>query len=216
MVPTDGPLSALQYLECMNYTGCRALAEDECKRILEAMGGRYWARDRAIFELMRRTGYRVSEVLSLRVGDVFDHECGTIRSSITVEKLNMKGRRQSRTMPLHAEARAALLLHIRQSDLDYTGFATWPLFCRQGTATPMSRRHALRILQDAAEAAGVDTDRLGTHSLRKTFASTVYQSPHVAGDLAKMSRLMGHANPSNTLRYLEFLDNSLEAAVLST
>ncbi len=180
------------------------------------MDGRYWARDRALFELMRRTGYRVSEVLSLRVGDVYDYETQTVRSSITVTKVNMKGKKQSRTMPLHEEARAALSLHIRFSHLHYCGYADHPLFPAQGTSKPMSRRHVLHILHTAARKAGVDRSRLGTHSMRKTFASSVYQSPHVAGDLAKMARLLGHTNPANTLRYLEFLDDSLESAVLTT
>lgn len=200
----------------MNYSGCRSLTETECTQILKAMDGRYWARDRALFELMRRTGYRVSEVLSLLVADVFDYETQTVRSSITVSKINMKGKQQSRTMPLHEEARAALSLHIRYSHLSYGGFGEWALFPRQGTPKPMTRQHALRILHSAAEKAGVDRSRLGTHSMRKTFASSVYNSTHVAGDLAKMARLLGHSNPANTLRYLEFLDGSLEAAVLST
>ncbi len=39
--------------------------------------------------------------------------------------------------------------------------------------------------------------------------------PFVNGDMAKMARLLGHANFSSTLRYLEFLDGSLENAVMA-
>ncbi len=65
----------------------------------------------------------------------------------------------------------------------------------------------------AAESAGVDSDRIATHTLRKTFARRLWDSPQVGKDPARMARLLGHTNWSNTLRYLEFTD--LDAAVLA-
>jgi hypothetical protein len=41
----------------------------------------------------------------------------------------------------------------------------------------------------------------------------MWASPQVNGDMAKMARLLGHQNWSNTLRYVEFLDGSLSRAV---
>ncbi len=200
----------------MNYTGCRAFTDAECEKILENMEGRYWARDRALFELMRRTGFRISEVLSLRMQDVFDYGDGTVRNSMTVHKASMKGKKQSRSMPIHDMARKALALHINIANLHYDSFKTFPVFSRQGTNREMGRRHALRVIKAAAAKAGLDGERVGTHSMRKTFASAVYSAEGIKGDLAKMARLLGHHNPANTLRYIEFLDGSLADAVLGT
>jgi hypothetical protein len=42
----------------------------------------------------------------------------------------------------------------------------------------------------------------------------MWDSPIVNRDMAKMARLLGHQNFSNTLRYLEFADE-LDKAVLA-
>jgi len=89
-----------------------------------------------------------------------------------------------------------------------------PLFpSRKGTA-PMTGISAWRILQEAAIAARISTERLGTHSFRKQYAMALWESKWVQKDMAKMSRLLGHAHFSSTIRYLQFVDGSLEAAVL--
>ena len=78
--------------------------------------------------------------------------------------------------------------------------------------TPIS---AWRIVQEAAIQAGISTERLGTHSFRKQFAMAMWESEYVQKDTAKMARLLGHAHFSSTIRYLQFVDGSLEAAVLT-
>ena len=50
--------------------------------------------------------------------------------------------------------------------------------------------------------------------MRKTFATKAWNSQFVAGDMAKMAKLLGHKNWSNTLRYISFLDGSLDKAVM--
>jgi site-specific recombinase XerD len=79
----------------------------------------------------------------------------------------------------------------------------------------MTSRQSFAILASAAEAAGVDPERLGTHSMRKTFAAAAWCHPSINRDMAKMARLLGHSNFSNTLRYIQFLDDSLETAVMT-
>lgn len=80
----------------------------------------------------------------------------------------------------------------------------------------MSTVQVWSILKTAAKKAGVDAERVASHSMRKTFASRMWVSPFVDKDMSKMARLLGHQNFSNTLRYLQFLDNSLEEAVLAS
>jgi integrase len=62
--------------------GCRPLTEPEVELLQRSFGGVYAARDRALFLLGVKTGFRISEFLALRVGDVAQH--GRIVDAISV------------------------------------------------------------------------------------------------------------------------------------
>ena len=193
-------------------TGSRALTTLEIDQICAAFHGPHRKMFRAIMRLGQYTGYRISEILSLKVSDVYD---GTnVRSNVTVKKAWMKGKRADRTMPIHPMVRESLFEWIRVSGLWHPcGKNAW-LFPGRNLSKAFTPRAVFAVLHEAAKSAGVGEERLGTHSLRKSFASALWDSPFVDRDLVKMSKLLGHANPANTIRYLEFLDGSLELAVL--
>jgi len=196
----------------MNYTGCRPLSEEEIVRLLDACEGRYRSRDVALIVMGMHTGFRIKELLSLRVKDIWD---GTkVAKEVHVARGFMKGKKRSRTMPLHEKVREALHSLLQSSRMWHPLFQDWPLFHSQGRPTPLSTRQAFDVVVDAATNAGLDVDRVGTHTLRKTFARKMWVSPIVNRDPAKMARLLGHDNWGNTLRYLEFTDE-LDAAVLA-
>jgi integrase len=66
----------------------------------------YAARNKALFILGVRSGFRISEILSLTVGDVLQH--GKVMDHVTVARKHMKKKTEGRGVPLHPEARAAL------------------------------------------------------------------------------------------------------------
>ena len=86
--------------------GCRPLTDAEIARVLGALAGPTAARDRALFLLGLKAGFRVSELLSLRLGDVF--QAGRIAARVTVARRHVKGRTAGRTVLLHPAAKAAL------------------------------------------------------------------------------------------------------------
>ena len=96
--------------------GCRPLSDDEFQRVLGSFSGPWALRDRALFVLGCRAGFRVMELLSLRVDDVLtpapdatrEISPAAIAARITVARRNMKRRRQGRTVPVHGDARQAL------------------------------------------------------------------------------------------------------------
>ena len=194
----------------MTYTGCRPLSDDEVCRLLDACQGRYRSRDVALIVMGLRTGFRIKEILSLRVCDVYDGN--EIAKVVRVSKGNMKGKKKARTMPLHESVREALLALLQSSRMWHPLFRTWALFHAQGRSTRISTRQAFGIIVSAASKAGLDIERIGTHSMRKTFAKNMYIV--VNHDMGRLARLLGHENFSNTLRYLEFGDE-LDAAVLA-
>jgi integrase len=86
--------------------GCRPLTDDEVHIISRSSGGTFGKRNKALFIVGVRSGFRISELLSLRVGDVQQH--GKIIDHVTVARRHMKKKTEGRTVPLHPEARAAL------------------------------------------------------------------------------------------------------------
>ena len=197
----------------MQNTGCRPLTKTEFDTLIAALNGRFRTRNEALFTLARYTGYRISELLSIKIFQVWDGK--SMRNSVTVSRENMKGKRFSRSLPLHKCASEALYLWIKEAGMTGPDWQKSPLFpSRKGTAS-MTAISAWRILQETAIEAGISTERLGTHSFRKQYSMTLWESPWVQKDMAKMSRLLGHAHFSSTIRYLQFVDGSLEAAVLA-
>jgi integrase len=71
-------------------------------------------RDRALFLLGVKTGFRVSELLALRVGDVSQHERIVDIITITVARRHMKRKSEGQTVVVHAEAQTALQVWITQ------------------------------------------------------------------------------------------------------
>src|SRR3989339_1702411 len=95
--------------------GARPLTDAEVKKIAIQLS----VRDRALFLLGVRSGFRVSELLSVRVQDVLD-SAGDILDRVYVQRHNMKGRTCGRSVVLHPEARTALgvlILELREAGI---------------------------------------------------------------------------------------------------
>lgn len=194
-------------------TGMRPLADNEIHAMLSAMaGGKNAVRNQCLLHLGVFTGFRISELLSLRIRDVWDGF--EVRSTVTVGRGYVKGKKESRTLPLNPAAASAIKRWLRCAKRDNPLYLGWFLFTAQGSRRPISRQLAARVLAETAERAGIDSKRIATHSMRKTFANKAWNSAHISGDMAKMAQILGHKNWSNTLRYLEFLDGSIDRAVL--
>lgn len=74
-----------------------------------------------------------------------------------------------------------------------------PLFpSRIDRRRPMTRQYA-RLLGSWIRAIGLDPLAYGTHSLRRTKASTIYRR---TGNLRAVQLLLGHTKIESTVRYL--------------
>jgi len=83
---------------------------------------------------------------------------------------------------------------------------------RKGGNRPITRVQAYRILREACDACEL-TGKLGTHSMRKTFANKVYDA--LDNDLVKTQRALGHRNVNSTVQYLSFREEEIDEAILS-
>jgi integrase len=184
--------------------GRRPLTDQEVMIASKSFGGTYASRNKALCLLVVRSGFRVSELLSLQVDDV--NQYGQVVDRVTVRRANMK-KIEGRTVPLHPEAKAAVAAWVTEA-----GLTSGPLFPSRKGNGPISRVQAWEILQEAYEANGL-TGRLGTHTMRKTFANRVYTA--LNGDLVKTQRAMGHKNINSIVSYLSFREEDIDAAILT-
>jgi site-specific recombinase XerD len=144
-------------------------------------------RDDAVLELLYGSGLRVSEVCSLKVGDVDPR-----RKWLTVWGKGAKERR----VPLSAPAASALrewLAHGRNEALEATASAesTDALFVNR-RGRPLTPRDVRRVLDHRSP---VPTH---PHALRHTFATHLLDG---GADLRAVQELLGHADLATTQIY---------------
>jgi integrase len=192
--------------------GCRPLSDDEVELLQCSFGGTYGSRDRALFLLGVKSGFRISELLSLRVGDVYQH--GRVVDRVTVHRRHMKKKLEGRTVPLHPEAKAALATWLmRMHQAPGTTPQTYVFQSRKGANRPIGKIQAWKILHEAVTTNEL-TGNLGTHCMRKTFANRVYQ--RLNHDLVKTQHALGHKNINSTVSYLSFAEEEIDAAILAS
>lgn len=75
----------------------------------------------------------------------------------------------------------------------------------------MQRDKAYKIINQAARAVGIK-DKIGSHTMRKTFAYQAYQ----AGiDLTLIQKLLNHSAPSVTLAYIGITQDQMDDVYLN-
>lgn len=140
------------------------------------------------------TALRITDILQLRWGDIYDFSKDCFFSHITVierktGKLNV--------VALNSAAKDAL-------DYYMLSFAARPaahtylFLSRKGYNRPIGRCQAFRIIKEAADAVGLDR-HVSCHSLRKTFGYYAWQQ---GTPPALLMNIYNHSSYSITKRYL--------------
>lgn len=173
----------------------KALKETEVELILNQLNQ---LRDQCLFILGLKTGFRISELLSLTVADVQLN--GKINQFLTIRRNQMKGKYKARTVPLHQEAQRYLGLYLDS------------LQVKSGKLFPMSRMQAHRVLKEAARRAGIE-GVVSTHSMRKTFGMNVYN--RTGKDVVAAQMALGHASLQSTGHYLSVGEEEVNQAILA-
>lgn len=125
--------------------GCRPLKPRELSNALDSFEGYYAKRNVAMFLLGVKSGFRISELLSIRVKDVVQY--GKVTQDVTVERKNMKRKIEGRTVFLNRMAQLALLEWVRVlKSRGYISPETYVFKSRKGKNQPISKTQAWRIL----------------------------------------------------------------------
>ena len=179
--------------------GTRPLDNTEIRKVSEAFDGTYAVRHRSLFMLGVSVGGRISELLALKVGDVWQN--GKPVKDLLFDRNIVKGGEVSRAVPVNADGREAIEALIAwHTELFGSIDAVRPLFpSRKGQGSKaMTRISAHRALKPAFEAAGLN-GKLGTHSLRKSYAQRLYEQTN---DIYAVQEMLGHKSVVTTQRYL--------------
>ena len=180
--------------------GMRDYTDDELALVRKSFSGRYALRDRCFFEMALQMGLRVSEMLSLTVGQVYQY--GKVVDEVSIERKHMKGGKagkpSGRTIPLFPETHPHILAWLQRM----AGMLKVKEPKAMDPATPlfMSRVHN----KDGSPRAIARelSDKVGTHSTRKTLARKVYTW---SNDIRVVQRILGHRSLASTEAYLKSL-----------
>lgn len=160
---------------------------DHIKEIL----GRRSPRNRLMFVLGINTGLRISDILTLTVQDIHNKKHIEIREQKTGKVRQIK---------INQNLQAELTSYFKCYDCEEP----------QKKVFDISRIQAYRIINDAARTVGL-SERIGTHTLRKTFGYYHYQKHK---DVAILQNIFNHSSPSVTLRYIgvdaDMIDESID------
>lgn len=185
---------------------------------IAAMASFLIPRDELLLHLGCATGFRISELLGLRVGDLYAGR--EVRRELVIQRSSLKNGRGVRRKKIRSR-RVVLGESIRKKLGEYWavrfGFvepkSECLIFASRFHGRALSRKSFWRILWVAAQKAGIPMERIGTHSMRKSFAAAVYAA--TGHDLLATQKLLGHQNPLTTASYLEFDEGRLDQVVLS-
>lgn len=140
------------------------------------------------------SGLRISDILKLRVRDVRNRDRIMIR-----EKKTGKERR----FPVNKALKKDLDKYVEEMhDYEYL------IKSRKDRNKPITRQQAWTILQAAGEKFGVQ--KIGTHTMRKTFGYHMYQQTH---DIVAIQKILNHATQEYTLRYIGVTQDTLDTAI---
>jgi site-specific recombinase XerC len=91
--------------------GMRDYSDPELDLVRKSFGGHYALRDRCYFEMALQMGLRVSEMLSLTVGQVFQYN--KVVDEVSIDRKDMKGgkagKASGRTLPVFAATKPHIL-----------------------------------------------------------------------------------------------------------
>lgn len=175
----------------------KALHFEEIIALLEVRTGyRFSFRDMTMLELMYSSGLRVSELVSIQIGDV-NLDAGFI-------KVLGKGSKE-RLVPINSRVRDKIKIYIRDERPKMSKKSgTSPFLFISNRGKPMSRQRFWQTLKDLGKAAGI---KVSPHMIRHSFATHLLEG---GADLRALQKMLGHSDISTTQIYTKVTSDRLK------
>lgn len=151
-------------------------------RKLEAYLAKKSKRDLLLLTIGTNCGLRISDIVALNVGDV----CNKSHIRIIEKKTG-----KYKSFPINAKLKPMFEDFTKGKRLDEALFIT-------RFQNRMDRFSAYRIIKKSCKIAGLP-EKVGTHTMRKTFGYHHYQK---FKDVVILQKIFNHSNPQVTLRYI--------------
>lgn len=188
--------------------GCRPLSTEEYDRVYTYLSVHNRHRDLVLVSMCMWTGYRINEVLSMRMKDVMNG-AGEVREKIQVPPRFMKRKRPRPAIFVNEKLRSDLNRYITYLESAGQLSKGDPLIpSKKGGA--ISYTQAYRIIKDVFDATDI-YENVACHSFRKTFAEDFYNRS--GRDIVATMRVMGHSDTQTTLSYLSTGQAEIDAVV---
>lgn len=174
------------------------LSMEETVRLLEQPSGDSpkALRDKAMLELLYATGLRVSELISLRLGDV----------DLQREYMVCKDENRERMIPFGNAARDAVRRYLESGRPKLVKDQSMDLLFTNCSGQPMSRQGFWKLIKSYGKKAGIEGE-LTPHTLRHSFAAHLVSN---GADLHSVQEMLGHSDISTTQIYAEMVQSELQ------
>ena len=158
-------------------------------------------RNKAILEVMYGCGLRVSEVISLKISNIYiDDEFIRVFGKGDKERLIPISQSIIKTLYLYIDGeRKSQNINYKHSDTVFIN--------RRGAG--LSRQMIFLIIKDLAEKAGIKKN-IGPHTIRHSFATHLLEG---GADLRAVQQMLGHSSISTTEIYTHISDQYLREVI---
>ena len=179
------------------------LSVEEVKRILESvdLSTPEGHRNRAILEILYSCGLRVSEVVSLRISDLFLED--------SFIRVIGKGDKQ-RLVPIGEPAAQAVQLYLSQTRRAFASKKDEDILFLNRRGGKLSRQMVFLIIKRQCEAAGI-TKEISPHTFRHSFATHLVEN---GADLRAVQQMLGHESILTTEIYTHIDSRKWQRTIL--
>jgi integrase len=158
-------------------------------------------RNYALVVLGLNSALRISDILALKWDDVYNLEEHYFKTHVS-----LKEKKTGKTKKFLLNKNAVNALKRLRKERGNIKLSEYVFLSREGQNKPITRIMALKIIKDGAAAVRIK-DRIGCHSLRKTFG---YWSWKKGTPLPLLTELFNHSNQQITRRYLGISQDDLD------
>lgn len=208
------PIKSIEKIELMKIElEKRNIKGDGEKRIFEGK------RNRAIFCTGINSALRVSDIRTLDLRDVFNEDL-----SIKDVWLKEQKTKKEKEFPITNTLKAELIDYIdcyfyvlykininnlseEDKEIVKEVIRTKPLFPSEQGGGYLTRKRIWEILNEAAKK--LELERIGTHTMRKTFAYWLYKRTK---DIYLVQKILNHSSPQQTMRYIDLDQDEINEA----
>lgn len=155
------------------------------------------SRDYLLFVAGINTGLKISELLLIKVKELFNNE-GELKDFYHYSEMESERRK---SVFLNNKVKEAVLSYLNQVNLEEQVY----LFQSRKFKQPITRQQAYRIIHDAAVKVGID-GKIGTNSLAKTFGFHAFKQ---GVSIALLQKHFNHSTPAETLKFLGITEEDI-------